>query len=68
MLQHLDVLEDFVTLHKETIAKKYRDRGVHMTDAEVLREHNSTFLHWFKERVLANPRKRVVRTEHSYMP
>ena len=29
VLQHLDVLEDFVTLHKETIAKKYRDHGVH---------------------------------------
>ena len=49
VLQHLDVLEDFVTLHKETIAKKYRDRGVHRTDAEVIREHNSTFLRWFKE-------------------
>ena len=55
VLQHLDVLEDFVTLHKETIVKKYRDRGVHRTDAEVIREHNSTFLRWFKERVLANP-------------
>ena len=55
VLQHLDVLEDFVTLHKETIAKKYRDRGVHRQDAEVIREHNSTFLRWFKERVLANP-------------
>ena len=28
--------------------------GVHRTDAEVIREHNSTFLRWFKERVLAN--------------
>ena len=27
VLQHLDVLEDFMTLHKETITKKYRDRG-----------------------------------------
>ena len=44
VLQHLDVLEDFGTLHKETIAKKYRDRGVHRTDAEVIREHNSTFV------------------------
>ena len=37
------------------IAKKYRDRGVHRTDAEVIRDHNSTFVRWFKERVLANP-------------
>ena len=55
VLQHLDVLEDFMTLHKETIAKKYHDRGVHRTDAEVIRGHNSTFVRWFKERVLANP-------------
>ena len=34
VLQNLDVLEDFVTLHKETITKKYRVRGVHRTDAE----------------------------------
>ena len=44
-----------MTLHKETIAKKYRDRGVCRTDAEVTREHNSTFRHWFKEHILANP-------------
>ena len=37
VLQHLDVLEDFVTLHKVTIAKKYRYRGPHMMDAEVIR-------------------------------
>ena len=49
VLQHLDVLEDFVTLHKDTIAKKYCDRGVHRTNAEVIREHNSTFLCWFKD-------------------
>ena len=28
---------------------------MHRTDAEVIREHNSTFVCWFKERVLANP-------------
>ena len=25
------------------------------TDAEVTREHNSTFLHWFKEHIISNP-------------
>jgi hypothetical protein len=44
-----------VALHKETIAKKYCDKGLNKTDAEVTREHNSTFLRWFKEHVLANP-------------
>ena len=49
------MLEDFVTLHKETIAKKYRDKGMLKTDDEVTVEHNTTFLRWFKERVLGNP-------------
>src|SRR4051812_41152232 len=57
VLQHLDVVDPFVTLHKETIAKKYHDQGLRRTDAEVTREHNSTFLPWFKEHVLANPRE-----------
>jgi hypothetical protein len=48
------VLEPLVTLHKGTIAENYHDRGLRKMDAEVIREHNSTFLHWFKERVLAN--------------
>jgi hypothetical protein len=55
VLHHLHVVDPFVALHKETIAKKYRDRGLWRTDAEVTREHNSTFLHWFKEHILANP-------------
>ena len=29
--------------------------GVCRTDAEVTREHNSTFLHWFKKHIVANP-------------
>jgi hypothetical protein len=55
VLQHLDMVDPFATLHKETIAKKYHDRGLCKTNAEVIREHNSTFLPWFKEHVLANP-------------
>ena len=55
MLQHLDEVDPFVALHKEIIAKKYHDRGVCRTDVEVTREHNSTFLHWFKEHIIANP-------------
>ena len=49
VLQHLDVLEDFVALHKEIITKNYHDCGVHRKDSEVIREHKSTFLRWFKE-------------------
>ena len=48
VLQHLDEVDPFVALHKQIIAKKYRDRGLCRTNAEVTREHDSTFLHWFK--------------------
>jgi hypothetical protein len=55
VLHHLPVVDPFVALHKETIAKKYRDRGLCRMDAKVTREHNSTFVYWFKEHILANP-------------
>ena len=49
------MVDGYVTLHKETITKKYRDKGMRKTDDEVTVEHNATFLRWFKEQVLANP-------------
>ena len=55
VLQHLDVVDDCVTRHKETIAKKYHDKGMLKTNDEVTVMHNATFLRWFKAQVLANP-------------
>ena len=55
MLQHLDVVDDYVARHKENIVKKYPDKGMLKTDDEVTVEHNATFLRWFKEQVLENP-------------
>ena len=55
MLQHLDVVDDYVARHKESIAKKYRDKGMLKMDDEVTVEHNATFLRWFKQQVLENP-------------
>ena len=49
VLQHLDVVDDYVTRHRETIAKKYRDKGMLKMDDEVTVEHNATFLRLFKE-------------------
>ena len=68
VLQHLDVVDDYVAQHKETMAKKYRDKGMLKTDDEVTVEHNATFLRWVKEQVLENPQKRAVRTDCSYTP
>ena len=55
VLQHLYMVDDYVARHKESIAKKYRDKRVLKTDGEVTVEHNTTFLRWFKEQVLENP-------------
>ena len=55
VLQHLDVVDDYVAQHKEITAKKYHDKGMLKTDDEVTVEHNATFLRWFKEKVLDNP-------------
>ena len=57
VLQHIDVVDDYVAQHKETIAKKYRDKGMLKMDDEVTVEHNATFLRWFKQQVLENPPK-----------
>ena len=48
VLQHLDVVDDYVAQHKEIIAKKYRDKGMLKMDDEVTVEHKATFLRWFK--------------------
>ena len=48
MLQHLDVVDDYVAQHRETIAKKYHDKGMLKMDDEVTVEYNATFLRWFK--------------------
>ena len=55
VLQHLDVVDDYVAQHKESIAKKYRDKGMLKMDDEVTVEHNATLLRWFKQQVLENP-------------
>ena len=55
VLQHLQLIDPFLALHKDIIKKYHLDLGITKTDAEVTREHNSSFLHWFKKHVLANP-------------
>jgi hypothetical protein len=40
---------------KIAIAKKYSDRGKPGTEKEIIRDHNSSFTSWFKDRLMANP-------------
>jgi hypothetical protein len=41
--------------HKSSIAKKYSDRGELRTEGAVIKEHNSNFMRWFKDKLLAKP-------------
>ena len=62
-LQHLEVVDPWLEEHKSFIAKQYSDRGQKWTDAEIIREHNSRFTHWFKEELLANPQEMLCSEE-----
>ena len=54
-LQHLDMVDDYLTEHMNTIRKKYSDMGRTRTEGEIIKEHNSSFADWFKHRLKANP-------------
>ena len=41
--------------HKRKIERSYRERGMKRTEGEIIREHNSTFLHWFREELRNHP-------------
>jgi hypothetical protein len=55
-LQHLQVVDRYIDEHKALIKKSYADRGRPAPrEEDVVKEHNSGFTRWFKEKVLANP-------------
>jgi hypothetical protein len=51
-LQHLELVAIWVLEHKSFIEKKFTDTGRWRTKGDVTREHNSSFMHWFKEKLL----------------
>ncbi|KAK1684682.1 hypothetical protein QYE76_045530 [Lolium multiflorum] len=54
-LQHIDVVDPWVVEHKTFIAKTYSDQGQQRTDGDIIKEHNSTFTRWFKDKMLTYP-------------
>jgi hypothetical protein len=54
-LQHIDVVDPWVVEHKTFIEKTYNDRGQQRTDGDIIKEHNSCFTRWFKEKLLSYP-------------
>ena len=56
MSQELNFLQPKLTeKHKSLIEKKYTDQGKRRTEGEIIREHNSSFLRWFKDELDAPP-------------
>ncbi|KAK1679679.1 hypothetical protein QYE76_040527 [Lolium multiflorum] len=54
-LQHIDVVDPWVVEHKIFTAKTYSDQGQQRTDGDIIKEHNSTFTRWFKDKMLTYP-------------
>ena len=54
-LQHIDVVDPWVVEHKTFIEKTYNDRGQQRTDGDIIKEHNSCFTRWFKQKLLSYP-------------
>ena len=55
MLQHIDVVDPWVVEHKIFIEKTYNDRGQQKMDGDIIKEHNSCFTRWFKEKLPSYP-------------
>jgi hypothetical protein len=55
VLQHMQLIDPWVEEHKSSIVKKYSDRGELRTEGAIIKEHNSNFTTWFKDKLLANP-------------
>jgi hypothetical protein len=53
--QHIEVVYPWLEKHKSSTAKKYSDLGQHRTKAEIIKDHNKFFMHWFKRYLQADP-------------
>jgi hypothetical protein len=56
-LQNIEMVDLWPTKPKAMIVKKYSGLGKLRTEGEIIREHNSSFTCWFKDRVMATPRQ-----------
>ena len=54
-LQHIQIVDVHQSEYKASIQNKYIDLGRTATEGQILREHNSTFLGWFKQKLQDNP-------------
>ena len=48
-LQHIELVDPWIIKHKNVIKKKYSDRGLQMTNRDLIKEHNSGFMTWLRD-------------------
>jgi hypothetical protein len=48
------MIDPWVEEHNSFIANKYSDRGEQRMEGAIINEHNSNFMRWFKDKILAN--------------
>jgi hypothetical protein len=50
-LQHIEFVDPWVEEHKSFVEQKFIDLGWPRKKGDVTREHNSSFMAWFKEKL-----------------
>jgi hypothetical protein len=54
-LHHIELVDHWLLKHKRMIRRKYSNLDKMRTEAEILREHNLSFVGCFKDRLMDNP-------------
>src|SRR3954465_5361835 len=59
-LQHIQLVNPWIIKHKDVIRMKYNDQGLQLTDQDprLIKEHNSSFMTWFRDELRSNPPRR----------
>ena len=60
------MVDPWVVEHKTFIEKAYNDRGQQRTDGDIIKEHNSCFTRWFKQKLLSEGAEHNLMTYEAY--
>ena len=55
VLQQADIITPWQQTHKDTLKREHAMAGRQRTEAQIIREHNSKFAAWLKERIREKP-------------
>src|SRR4051812_46484458 len=56
-LQHIQLVDPWIIKNTDVIEKKYSDQGLQVADRDprLIKDHNSSFMTWFRDELRANP-------------